>query len=334
LRETIQWEQSHALLKGVVQAGASRIAGDGASVGKTLAVQVEPRTRTAFLNAKPCRATKEYLRILPATAFIPDDLDLVKGMPAGRRYFLDRGAFQYYPPYWTLLTTYNKTLQQKNALLRELKDGKNRGGVSATQRAAEDVWNVQLQEVGSQVIVQRLKFVAHLQQWVQHIYEQWLATGERITLRYKTSIERYVDADLAVDNAVSLSPLVTAYGEALRQNVEREHRLGLCVLGPHRDDLDIEFGGRPLRAYGSQGQQRTAVLALKLAEMYVYFDRYAEHAVLLLDDVTSELDETRSRKLFEYVQHGMQVFISTTSKPDLPVDRSLACAYFDLSARS
>jgi DNA replication and repair protein RecF len=105
-------------------------------------------------------------------------------------------------------------------------------------------------------------------------------------------------------------------------------------VGPHRDDLDICLTGRELRSFGSQGQQRTAVLALKIAEIMLYFEQHREYAVLVLDDVTSELDDRRTERLFEYVQHGMQVFISTTSKPDLPVDRSFSCAYFDLSERS
>jgi DNA replication and repair protein RecF len=125
--------------------------------------------------------------------------------------------------------------------------------------------------------------------------------------------------------------LARAYGEAIQRNRNREHRLGTTVIGPHRDDLDIYLLGRPLRSFGSQGQQRTAVLALKIAEVSLYVERYQEYSILLLDDVTSELDDTRTERLFEYVQHGMQVFITTTSKPDLPVDRSLACAYFDVS---
>ena len=356
LRDVIEWDQSQSYLRGSVHTGPKapqtvhsqeptvqeeeRFVG---SSGKALAVKIEPNARTAMMNGKQCRSSKDYLQVLPCTAFIPDDLELVKGMPASRRYFLDKGTFQFYPPYWSLLSDYNKLLRQKNALLRKLKDERRNqleekvpnGNGAATGHPC-DIWNEQLQQVGSKVILHRMLFVQNIRKFLKTIYTNWLANKECVDLRYRSSIRRTTE-DFAeffdlreAENENVYESLYNAYGQALQKNLHRELTLGASVVGPHRDDLEVSLWEKSLRFFGSQGQQRTAVLALKFAEVYLYFERYGEYPVLLLDDVTSELDESRTQKLFEYVQHGMQVFISTTSKPDLPIDRSFECAYVDL----
>lgn len=348
LRNVIQWDHDQAYVRGRVYADF-RQSGDSPdsqkhirienrrseTSGKMLAVKIESGAKTAFLNAKSCRSSREYLQVLPSTAFIPDDLDLVKGMPASRRYFLDKGTFQFYPSYWSLLTEYNKIVQQKNALLRKLKEEQRK---PIGEEHPCEIWNEQLQHVGSKVILHRMRFVEHLRKKLNGIYSQWLENKETVDVRYKSSVKISMEnfprlfESTEKEQEQGFEWILHAYKRALQENLDRESRLGTAVIGPHRDDLEIKIWGKALRAFGSQGQQRTAVLALKLAEVYVYFDRYGEYSILLLDDVTSELDDQRSQKLFEYVQHGMQVFISTTTRPDLPVDRSLSCAYFDLSA--
>jgi DNA replication and repair protein RecF len=182
-----------------------------------------------------------------------------------------------------------------------------------------------------------MKFVQHLQKFLSSIYNGWLGDKEQIELRYKSSI-RVTTEDFPnlLDMKTTMreeiyNRIFRAYGETIQKNLERERRLGVTVVGPHRDDLEMKFLERPLRSFGSQGQQRTAVLALKFAEIYLYFERYTEYSLLLLDDVTSELDVERSSKLLESLKHGMQVFISTTSKPNFSIDSSLSCAHFDLS---
>ena len=334
LRDLIHWDQPQAYIRGIVHADTAE---RPTTSGKTLGIKLEPTTRTAFLQTKPCRSSRDYLQILPSTAFIPDDLELVKGLPAARRFFLDRGTFQYYPPYWSALTDYKKNLQQKNAALRQFKEQRRKTSDSRSQAGTWDVWSEQLRQVGSQVIWHRLRFLQSIRRILPGIYTQWLGDTETIDVQYQASIR--LDAagimtallDPEMSQAQLLEQIMGIYGEAAERNLERELRQGSTVIGPHRDDLDIHSRGRELRSFGSQGQQRTAVLALKIAEVLLYFEQHQEYAVLVLDDVTSELDERRTERLFDYVQHGMQVFISTTSKPDLPVDRSLSCAYFDLS---
>lgn len=358
LRDVLTWEQDQALVKGLILPGrAAQNTSQSAETvneienerrehpGKQLAVKVDPHARTAFLNNKPCRSSKDYLQVMPCTAFIPDDLDLVKGMPEARRLFLDRATFQYYPAYWSLLTEYNRLLQQKNALLREQKGRSGKAGQRYPPReggvmpeTSEDIWNDRMQQIGSKVIFHRLRLIQRLQKFVQEIYQQWIGSQETITVRYKSSVRFDRDDlpdvhELHSDTSQALyQRIYTAYGHAIEKNREREYRLGTTVVGPHRDDLDIDLWGRSLRSFGSQGQQRTAVLALKFAEVYVYFERYGEYSVLVLDDVMSELDDRRSHTLFDYVQHGMQVFISATSKPELPGIRGMACRTFALDS--
>ena len=117
-RELTHWNEREAYVRGVVQPGSRE--GQTPFNTKILAVGIKSNARISLINSKQCKSSKDYLRILPSAAFVPDDLSLVKGVPAFRRYFLDRGTFHFYAPYWALLTDYNRILRQKNALLRKL----------------------------------------------------------------------------------------------------------------------------------------------------------------------------------------------------------------------
>ena len=171
-RELISWDEKAAYVRGVVQTG-HHDKGEGGS-SKHLAVEIQPHGRTPLLNSKTCKSSKDFLQILPSATFVPDDLSLVKGAPAFRRYSLDKGTFHFYPPYWALLTDYNRVLRQKNVLLRRLQQGREK------QRAEEacEVWNLQLQSLGSKIIVQRLLFVNNLKRLLGQVYAQWLGNEE------------------------------------------------------------------------------------------------------------------------------------------------------------
>lgn len=326
LREAIQWDEREAYIRGVVRPdGHDQDAGNL----KMLAVGLKANTRIPAINSKICRSSKDYLRMLPSATFVPDDLSLVKGAPAFRRYFLDRGTFQFSPAYWALLTDYNRVLQQKNALLKE-----SQKKTDAKFDAACDVWDAQLQALGSKIIVARLGFLSRLQRQIQDVYARWLGATETAALRYESSIgapaeeiESLCHDDREQEPAL-LQRISRCYEQAIARHRDRERRLGMTLIGPHRDDLEVLSNGRPLRAYGSQGQQRTAVLAMKLAEIQVYYEQYGEYPILLLDDVTSELDRQRNAKLFEYLQQGMQVFLTATDRLALG---GLPCDVVELS---
>ncbi|GAK49333.1 DNA replication and repair protein RecF [Candidatus Moduliflexus flocculans] len=313
LRETIQWDEREAYIRGIIQSGGREQ--DGGGNPKTLAVGLKANARIPAINSKICKSSKDYLRILPSATFVPDDLSLVKGAPAFRRYFLDHGTFQFFPAYWALLTDYNRVLQQKNALLKT-----SQKKPDAKFDAACDVWDAQLQALGSKIIVARLDFLSRLRRQIQEVYARWLGTDETAALRYECSlgipaeeIEIFCLNESELERH-ALQRIANCYEQAIARHRDRERRLGVTLIGPHRDDLDVLSNGRLLRAYGSQGQQRTAVLAMKLAEIQVYYEQYGEYPILLLDDVTSELDMQRNTKLFEYLQQGMQVFLTATDR--------------------
>ncbi len=344
-RELIRWDETQTYIRGIIQSGKSRE--DRSSYTKTLAVGINAKARTSSINSKQCQSSREYLQILPSITFVPDDLSLIKGSPASRRYFLDKGTFLFYLPYWSLLTDYNKILRQKNALLREIqqkgKQGINKNLSGPGDIQADDpceIWNMQLQVIGSKILTYRLQFVQNIQRCVKEVYRRWLGTDETIDLRYKSSIGiapeawRDVMASGNPETDQFHQSVRDQYAKALERNLNREYRLGTAVVGPHRDDLEVYLSGKLLRLYGSQGQQKTAVLALKFAEVQLYFERYGEYPVLLLDDVTSELDVYRNSGLFECFQPKMQIFVSSTSKPDVLSSSALPVAYFDLSMRN
>lgn len=328
IRELMTWDVKESFLRGVIGVGKE----DEPSLPrtKTLAIRLKPNAREVLINAKPCTSSKEYLQIFPSVAFHPEDLTFVKGSPASRRYFLDRATFHFYPPYWSLLTEYNRALKQRNSLLREVQ-AKRR--LEASEKSSLEVWEAQLQMLGSKIIVQRIRFTRILQQFVNQVYWQWMKGVETIQLRYTSSIGSvgamsYKEQELAHTEAYQ--HIFELYGQALQRNQKREYQYATTLIGPHRDDLELEMSEKSLKAYGSQGQQRTAVLAVKLAEARVYYDQYAEYPVLLLDDVTSELDMYRNTRFLECLQQGMQVFLSVTEKPEVASLHNIPCSYIQL----
>ncbi len=334
LRESIRWEASQAYIRGQIETGSPE---EGTHSTKTLAVDIQPGGRTFLINAKPCNTSKDYLRTFPSAAFIPDDLDLVKGAPAHRRYFLDKGTFHFYPPYWSLLSEYNKIVRQKNALLRQRQQKAPQRHAAARNSYLTEIWDEHLQETGSKIIAHRLHFVRQIQRLVTQIYQRWVGISEQAYLSYKSNLgidkatlTQWMEAPDFDVNDVSRQ-IAAYYERALDQQREREHRLGTAVIGPHRDDLKITLSGRSLRSYGSQGQQRTAVLALKLAEIHLYAELYDEYPILLLDDVSSELDVYRNQGLFESLRKGMQVCITSTEKPQHLSSCALPVQYVELS---
>lgn len=345
-RELVRWDEKQAYVRGIILAGGAEEQ-DSAHT-KTLAVGINGNVRTPSINTKTCKSFRDYLRTFPSISFVPDDLSLIKGAPASRRYFLDKGTFLFHPPYWSLLTDYNKLLRQKNALLRAIQQKgkkeiqKNYLPLTSNMDAGDpcEIWNTQLQVVGSKIITYRLRFIQNIQRLIKAVYRRWLGTDETIDLQYKSSIGSVIEAcqdGMSPGHAEAEQTyqyVVEKYEKTLQRSREREYRLGTAVIGPHRDDLEVFLAGKLIRLYGSQGQQRTAVLALKLAEVQLYFERYNEYPVLLLDDVTSELDVYRNNRLFESFRPGLQIFVTSTGKPDVLSSASLPVAHFDLSIRN
>ncbi len=233
-----------------------------------------------------------------AIYFSPDDLKLIKESPEERRKFMDIDLCQFDKNYFYTLSSYNQVLQQRNKLLK-----------TANERALREtisIWSDQLASLGAKLILSRLTLVENLKEKVKSIHKFLTNGKEELNISYQ-------GFTASTENELKLL-LLKKYEEA----IDKDIKLGFTTVGPHRDDIKIESNGIDLRSFGSQGQQRTASLSLKLAELEVFKDNIGEYPVLLLDDVLSELDKDRQQKLLEIVKPIQTILTCTDFDFDLP----------------
>ena len=256
---------------------------------------IKERKRVS-LDGKPLERSGELMGCLNAVMFSPEDLDLVKGGPGGRRRFLDMELSQLYPVYYYTLQRYNGVLKQRNMLLK-------------TPQAQNDptltVWDAQLAELGADITRRRAAFVQELAGLAGGLHGRMTAQTERLEILYQPNLPPVADELLA-----------QAMQKELAANLERDIARGSTSAGPHRDDLNFLINGTDARVFGSQGQQRTAALAAKLSEIPFVESVRGEKPVLLLDDVFSELDAHRQAALLKAVL-GCQTFITCTHLEEL-----------------
>ena len=232
----------------------------------------------------------ELLGCLHVVMFSPEDLRLIKQGPSERRRFLDMELSQLQPAYYYRLQQYNLALKQRNALLRGEKP----------QRALLEPWEEQLAGLGAKLMLSRASFMGKLGVMAAALHKELSGSRETLNVVYTPSLE-----------LTDEKTLTAALMDALALSAERDSLRGGTSVGPHRDDILLELDGVDVRAFGSQGQQRTAALSLKLSELALMREIGREPPVLLLDDVLSELDEERQRMLTEAMQ-GCQTFLTCT----------------------
>jgi len=228
--------------------------------------------------------TSDLLGQAHVVFFSPEDVDIVRGTAAVRRRFLDMELSQLMPAYLNALQQFRLILRQRNELLRARK----------VDEAQLEAWDTPLIQHASVLIRERRAFIAELAGGAEAAYAR-IAPAERLRLEYEPSAESGEDL-----------------GRLLIKNRAADIRNGVTGRGPHRDDLALFVGDTPARTFGSQGQQRTAALAVKLAEVGLVHSRKGEYPVLMLDDVLSELDADRSRRLFETLDDSVQCLLTTT----------------------
>ncbi len=248
------------------------------------------------IDDAPLARSGELLGCLNVVMFAPEDLALVKDGPAERRRFLDMEISQLRPAYYYTLQQYNLALKQRNALL---KDASGAGGGTL------EMWDEQLSNLGASITTVRAQFTKELAAAAKRVHSGLSDEKEELLVRYQPSLP---DADA--------DGLYDAMRDALFENLERDLYRGYTSVGPHRDDVALYLNGTDVRVYGSQGQQRTVVLSMKLAELEMLRDVRGESPVLLLDDVFSELDRSRQTKLLAAVE-GCQTFITCTHLEEL-----------------
>jgi DNA replication and repair protein RecF len=253
------------------------------------------------INGQSVRYAR-FLGSIRVVTFVPADLQLVGGPPSLRRGFLNVALAQDDRQYYHELARYQKALQQKAALLR---------GVVAPDPELLAIYDSTLVETGTQLMLARNHFVAAIAREAEAIHAAWTGGSERLAVRYAPNV---------AFEASTADAIANAFATRLREVAEPERQRKTTLAGPHRDDLSLTLDGSSLAAYGSQGQQRTAVLALKVAEYSVMRDRSNEAPLLLLDDVLSELDHARASAFLAGVGAYEQAFVTATHLPEgLPV---------------
>ena len=234
----------------------------------------------------PIRKASELFGIANFVFFSPEDLGIIKQGPAERRRFLDMELCQLDKVYLHHLSAYNRVLAQRNRLLKDLSFRPELGDTL-------DIWDLQLAKYGAKVIEGRERFTASLHEIVRRIHRNLSGGKEDLRISYEKNISR------------------EELYEKTRQNREKDIRMKTTSAGPHRDDLLFEADGVDLRKFGSQGQQRTAALSLKLSEIELVKQVTEDTPVLLLDDVLSELDQNRQNYLLNSI-HDIQTMITCT----------------------
>ncbi|NTX53187.1 DNA replication/repair protein RecF [Myxococcus llanfairpwllgwyngyllgogerychwyrndrobwllllantysiliogogogochensis] len=289
LSELVRWGTQTARVSGrFLLKGAER----------EIAVEVGGGTRQAFVDGKKAASLEEYFGGVSVVAFTPDDLEVVKGGPDSRRGFLDRAVFNRFPAYLRESREYARALKNRNRLLRE-------GG--AVDPAYLDAYDETLAKAGARIYARRRALMAELSPRAQATFASIGRTVEPASYGYHPA---HLGGDFATaDEAALALALRESLGERLRRDLDR----GFTSVGPHSDDVTVTLGGRSARAYASQGQQRALVLGWKIAEIENLETSMGFLPLLMLDDVSSELDPERNAYLMDYLaRSGAQVFLSTT----------------------
>ena len=293
--DLIRWDQNQAIIS---------ISFQKFSVEQSIAFEISrDKPRRIILNEQPIKI-KQLIGKFNTVLFAPEDLFLVKGSPLNRRKFLDAEISQASPVYFSDLLTYNRVLTQRNSLLKLIKDGQAKSDSLA-------LWNEQIAEVGIKVITKRLEAIKKINALADELQQKISTQLERLNIVYEFH-------GLKDGEKLNLSKN-SWYHDKLINSQSNDIARGATSFGPHVDDLKLLINNRDLRSFGSQGQQRTAVLALKLAELEFLKEETSDYPILLLDDVMSELDVKRRTELLDFLnRQKIQTFITATDSAYFP----------------
>ena len=293
-REMIRWGSDNAYIKVILKKQYSR---------HIVEYFIDSADKKIIkIDSIPLVKQSEILGMLNIVFSSPDEMKLIKESPQERRRFSDISLSQQNKKYLFSLSKYNNILAQRNKLLKESRD------IKALPEMLYG-WDVQLAEYGAYIIAKRYEFVEKIQVFAKKIHSEITDEKEDLELEYESNVERG-----------ETDKMKEIFFQKLRANLEKDMNLLYTSFGSHRDDIAIKINGIDVRKYGSQGQQRTVALSLKLAEIYLFESEVGEKPVLLLDDVLSELDASRRQKLME-LSSGLQTIITCTDF-DMDLERN------------
>ncbi|MBE6789295.1 MAG: DNA replication/repair protein RecF [Ruminococcaceae bacterium] len=253
-------------------------------------VKGEKPLKKVLRNGKSYKSARALLSAAQMTVFSPDDLEIIKSGPSVRRNYIDILLCSLFPAYAKTLSRYNRIVMQKNALLKAQESREN-----------IEIWNSQLALFGASVVKSRCELLKRLVPFAQKSFFEMAGEKENLDILYKCSF--------CEDTEISESELAEAFLEKIEKNFFKEEAAQACLYGPHRDDLTVLINSKEARTFASQGQQRSAVLALLLAKTALIKNLSGKAPIVLLDDVMSELDIVRQKYLLEKIE-DFQVFIT------------------------
>ncbi len=289
-QELIQWDSTQAAIKGTVAKQHATV---------PLELFLTKKGRKTKVNHLEQKKLSSYIGQLNVILFAPEDLALVKGSPQLRRKFLDMEIGQIDPVYLYDLVQYQRILKQRNQYLKQLAEKKQ------SDELYLDILTEQLVEFGSKVLFVRQKFVKRLEYWANQLHQKISQGKEQLVIEYISSVPDAPWTDVAA--------VQTAFEQALEKVKRQERQRQVTLVGPHRDELIFLINEKNVQTFGSQGQQRTTALSVKLAEIDLMKEETGEYPVLLLDDVMSELDDARQLHLLETIEGKVQTFLTTTT---------------------
>jgi DNA replication and repair protein RecF len=292
-KEMIRFDCSQAEIRGVVGNGGTE---------RVVRISIGERGRKVSIDGKVTRSLADSLGQLTVVLFAPEDLALSKGAPSQRRQFIDRAIFNRWPASWGDIKRYESALKQRNALLKQ----------DASDEML-DAFDDQLAQAGGRVLDWRRKYLSIFEPLFSESLLE-LSGGElEGHITYSSKVEQLDAAGLM---------------DAMKHNRRKDRARGVTSCGPHVDELLTILNGQSTRAFASQGQHRAFVLAMKIAEIRLLKEGLGQSPVLLLDDVSSELDAERNAQLMEYLcsdAFGGQVFLTTTSRDYVRINRENSC---------
>jgi DNA replication and repair protein RecF len=298
LPELVSHGERQAQIMGTVESGG---------IENRLRLVIEAAGRKVEIDGKAVYKASELHGKLNSVVFSPDDTGMVRTGPDSRRRYLDRAVYMGDIGYLHCWHSYQRILKQRNQLLK------------SADRSCLDIWTEKLAETGAEVIERRLRFVAVLEGKLQKYYARISGGSETSSLIYRPDGVQSIEREHIREELLEL----------FNRQQRSDERYGTTTAGPHRDDLTFLLDERLLKAFGSQGQQKSFILALKMAEMDTLHHTFGEAPLLLLDDMSSELDARRNNNLMEFLTtRKIQVFITTTERSPALLEAAPHCAVF------
>lgn len=289
-KDLIRWDEEYAKIEGRVQKRHGSV---------PMSLVISKKGKKAKFNHIEQRKLSQYVGNMNVVMFAPEDLQLVKGSPQIRRRFIDMEIGQISPVYLHDMGQYQKIMQQRNHFLKLLQTKKEK------DETMLEILTDQFIQAAVKIVSKRFEFIRMLEKCALPIHQGISRGLENLKIAYKPSLE--------VSEEQVLSKMIEVFESKFAKIKSREIERGITLFGPHRDDLLFYVNDRDVQTFGSQGQQRTTALSIKLAEIELIYQEIGEYPILLLDDVLSELDDYRQSHLLNTIQGKVQTFVTTTS---------------------